>query len=263
MPCPSQPPSPLPHPQPQKQLPNTGQVPVPSGAATPGSPLTIFSAAVLLMKRDPCPGLPTHFTLIPAATGDEGEALRRSLGCTQHPDAEAPGRAKEGVVGGWLLTPGALFTVEDAEGVGGAGQAWGGHREVSEGHREAGTAGGTAWGGPVGPQRPGEGVMPTCRGCQMRKDPLGVPGQPCHRSPSSRAKPTLSALNSGRCTNISMPLCPPTSSSAERSLLGRKASPSPAPPRPPSPPAALGAGHPLSPELGESQIPAGRRKSPM
>lgn len=53
-----------------------------------------------------------------------------------------------------------------------------------------------------------------------------------------------------------MPLCPPTSSSAERSLLGRKASPSPAPPRPPSPPAALRAGHPpsaLSEENPKSQ----------
>lgn len=94
--------------------------------------LTIFSAAVLLMKRDPCPGLPTHFTLIPAATGDEGEALSRSPGCTRHPDAKTPSRAREGAVGRWVLTPGALFTVEDAEGVGGTGQAWGGHREVSQ-----------------------------------------------------------------------------------------------------------------------------------
>lgn len=66
----------------------------------------------------------------------------------------------------------------------------------------------------------------------------------------------MSALNSGRCTNISMPLCPPTSSSAERSLLGGKASPSPAPPRPPSLLAALRAGHPpsaLSEENPKSQ----------
>ena len=55
------------------------------------------------------------------------------------------------------------------------------------------------------------------------------PCQPHHHSPSSRAKPTLSALNSGRCTNISMPLCPPTSSSAGESLAWRKE-----PGRPPS-----------------------------
>lgn len=61
--------------------------------------LTIFSAAVLLMKRDPCPGLPVHFTLIPAATGDEGEALSRSPGCTRHPDAKAPSRARDRTVG--------------------------------------------------------------------------------------------------------------------------------------------------------------------
>lgn len=38
------------------------------GGCTGGAPsLTIFSAAVLLMKRDPCPGLPMHFTFIPVA----------------------------------------------------------------------------------------------------------------------------------------------------------------------------------------------------
>lgn len=38
------------------------------GGCTGSAPsLTIFSAAVLLMKRDPCPGLPMHFTFIPAA----------------------------------------------------------------------------------------------------------------------------------------------------------------------------------------------------
>lgn len=37
---------------------------------TGGTPsLTIFSAAVLLMKRDPWPGLPVHLTFIPAAAG--------------------------------------------------------------------------------------------------------------------------------------------------------------------------------------------------
>lgn len=46
--------------------------------------------------------------------------------------------------------------------------------------------------------------------------------QPYQYSPSSMAKPTLSALNSGRCTNISMPLCPPTSSSVGESLAWRK-----------------------------------------
>lgn len=56
-----------------------------------------------------------------------------------------------------------------------------------------------------------------------------VPAQPCHHSPSSRAKPTLSALNSGRCKNITMPLCPPTSSSVGRKLPWVKASSTPPP----------------------------------
>lgn len=93
------------------------------------------------------------------------------------------------------------------------------------------------------------------------------PCQPCHHSPSSRAKPTLSALNSGRCTNISMPLCPPISSSVGESLAWRKNRGVPQPTTPWSSfpaslsatgaPDVLGHGNPSSPELGELKIRKG------
>lgn len=82
--------------------------------------LTNFSAAVLLMKRDPCPGLPTHFTFIPVAVGGEGGVEQKARGGT---GAAAPGTARDRAVDVQLLTPRALFTIEDTEGVGRAGQA--------------------------------------------------------------------------------------------------------------------------------------------
>lgn len=92
--------------------------------------LTNFSAAVLLMKRDPCPGLPTHFTFTPAAEEGDGGVEQKGRGGT---DAAAPGTARDGAVGTQLLTPWALLAVEDAEGVGWAGQACGGHRGCQRG----------------------------------------------------------------------------------------------------------------------------------
>lgn len=96
--------------------------------------LTIFSAAVLLMKRDPCPGLPMHFTFIPAAVGGEGDVEKKAQGSTGAP---TPGRARDGAVGTQLLTPWALLAVEDAERVRWAGQACSGHTWGSAGHRGA------------------------------------------------------------------------------------------------------------------------------
>lgn len=63
------------------------------GGCKGGTPsLTIFSAAVLLMKRDPCPGLPMHFTFIPAAVGVE--VLSRKPGITSVP--QHPGEPRTG-----------------------------------------------------------------------------------------------------------------------------------------------------------------------
>lgn len=94
--------------------------------------LTIFSAAVLLMKRDPCPGLPTHFTFIPAAAGGEGGIEQKVRGSTGAP---APSRARDRVVGTQLLTPRALLAIEDTVGVGRAGQACGGQTGGQRGMR--------------------------------------------------------------------------------------------------------------------------------
>lgn len=254
---------PYPAPQPRgpapKAAPKHGPGAHPKRCSQPRGPpsLTIFSAAVLLMKRDPCPGLPTHFTLIPAATGDEGEALSRSPGCTRHPNAKTPSRAREGAVGRWVLTPGALFSVEDAEGVRGAGQAWGGHREVSE----AGTAGGTAWGGPGGPQRLGEGVMPTRRGCQVRKDPLGGPTLPPLTLVQGKAhveRSELRALHEHLHALVSAHLLV-----CREKFAGEKGVPQPGTPAPSFPTGCPQSWPPpISPERGESKIPAGRRTSP-
>ena len=104
--------------------PTEGPLAAPGGHTGCTPSLTIFSAAVLLMKRDPCPGLPTHFTLIPAAAG--GEA-----GAEQNPPG--PSRARDGAAGTRLLTPRALLPVEDAEGVRRAGQACSGHRQEGQG----------------------------------------------------------------------------------------------------------------------------------
>lgn len=94
---------------------------------TGGTPsLTIFSAAVLLMKRDPCPGLPVHFTFIPAAAGVEGRVEQKAWDSISAP---APRRAKDRAVDTQILTPWAPLTIEDTEGVRWAGQACGGHRQ--------------------------------------------------------------------------------------------------------------------------------------
>lgn len=66
----------------------------PQRAPTPGPhrahrclhSLTNFSAAVFVMKRDPCPGLPVHFTLIP-----EEEALSWVHPAPQNPAERGTG----------------------------------------------------------------------------------------------------------------------------------------------------------------------------
>lgn len=91
VPYPTQPLSPCPpvsSSQPQAQCP-TRRAPTPGPLRAPHCPhsLTNFSAAVLVMKRDPWPGLPVHFTLIP-----EGEALSWVHPAPQCPAEQGTGR---------------------------------------------------------------------------------------------------------------------------------------------------------------------------
>lgn len=160
--------------------------------------LTIFSAAVLLMKRDPCPGLPAHFTFIPAAAEGERGVEQKAWGGTGAPALAEPGMGQ----GHQLLTPRALFTIEDAEGVGWAGQACSGYiGGVSRARGCHGVApsalswqhfplqAGTLWVTAVGKEPPREsleatqgvsaqGVMPTGRGVRAERRHVPVPALP-------------------------------------------------------------------------------------